>query len=549
MKNLSRRPSLAVVALLLAGCGGGGGGGKDSNSNPGSGPTITTQPADVSVAAGGTATFTVAANGATAYQWYKGSSAVAGATSATLTLPNVTAASAGTYFCRVSDGNGATDSRKATLAVAAVGAPTITTQPKNLTVAPGGEALFSVVATGDGTLAYQWYKGSSAIQDATEASYRIANVSSVSAGSFTVRVSNASGNVTSAPATLTVASTNGPVITNQPDSLNVGTGRRAVFSVTATGANLTYQWRKGGVPISGATSAVYAIAAASAADAGEYDVVVTNANGSATSAVATLTVATVPVITAGPTNQTVYATATVTFTVAASGANLTYQWYKGAVPISGATSSTYTIARTTVNDAATYAVVVTNVAGSTRSDGAVLTVLGRPVIVTQPVAATVGVGDTATFSVGATGSGLLYQWTKDESKIAGATSATYTTPALTLADSGVKYACVVANPAGTLLTDSVVLTVVAKPTITTQPTSKTVVAPATATFTVAATVPSGGALSYAWYRVGSATVLGTDASYTTPATDGTYNGAQYYCVVKNRNVAPVNSATVTLTVN
>lgn len=84
----------------------------------------------------------------------------------------------------------------------------------------------------------------------------------------------------------------GPTITDQPDSLAVTVGAPASFSVTATtsGGTLTYQWRKAGVSISGATSSTYMIPATVTGDAGSYSVVVTDDNSPAFSSFATLTV-------------------------------------------------------------------------------------------------------------------------------------------------------------------------------------------------------------------------------------------------------------------
>ncbi|MFL6699147.1 MAG: DUF3500 domain-containing protein [Vitreoscilla sp.] len=85
--------------------------------------------------------------------------------------------------------------------------------------------------------------------------------------------------------------TSAPVIGTQPASVSVAAGGSASFSVVAYGAaTLSYQWRKDGTAISGATSATYGISSVTTADAGAYDVVVTNSKGSATSSVAALTV-------------------------------------------------------------------------------------------------------------------------------------------------------------------------------------------------------------------------------------------------------------------
>jgi hypothetical protein len=116
------------------------------------------------------------------------------------------------------------------------------------------------------------------------------------------------------------------------------------FNVSATGTGLIYQWRKGGNNISGATSSSYTINGVVAGDAGNYDVVVTSSCGNTTSDIATLTINAATQISANPTNQTVCAGGSATFSVTATGTGtLTYQWRKGGNNISGATSSTYTI--------------------------------------------------------------------------------------------------------------------------------------------------------------------------------------------------------------
>lgn len=91
-----------------------------------------------------------------------------------------------------------------------------------------------------------------------------------------------------------------PVITNQPAGQRVSAGATATFTVTATGTPApTYQWRRNGAAIAGATGATYTIAGAQPADAGDYTVVVTNAAGSVTSSPATLVVDSAPPPTSG----------------------------------------------------------------------------------------------------------------------------------------------------------------------------------------------------------------------------------------------------------
>ena len=167
--------------------------------------------------------------------------------------------------------------------------PTITIQPASQTVTAGNAASLSVVATGYGTLTYQWKKDGSDIAGAAAATYTISSTATTSAGSYTVVVTNAAGSTTSAAATLTVNVL--PVITTQPSSQSVTAGSSVTFSVVATGTPTpTYQWRKDGAAISGATATSYALSSPVSGDAGSYTVVVTNAAGSVTSSSATLTV-------------------------------------------------------------------------------------------------------------------------------------------------------------------------------------------------------------------------------------------------------------------
>src|SRR4029077_7083387 len=108
-----------------------------------------------------------------------------------------------------------------------------------------------------------------------------------------------------------------------------------------------------------------------------------------------------------------------TFTgVAAGTASLCYQWQKNTANIAGATAASYTTALTaTADSGSTFAVVVTNTAGTVTSSAATLTVNPAPVaptITAGPVNQTVTAGQTATFTVVAAGTASLgYQWQKN----------------------------------------------------------------------------------------------------------------------------------------
>lgn len=150
------------------------------------------------------------------------------------------------------------------------------------------------------------------------------------------------------------------------------------LSVQASGTPvLGYQWRRNGVGLTGATDATYTKNGIGVGDSGTYDVVVTNAyNPAATSGVAVITVQNViaPLITQPPLSQSPYPGYPVTFTVAATGGELSYVWKSNNVVIPGANTPSYSIPSVTTNSAATYTVEVSNPVGPTATASATLTV-------------------------------------------------------------------------------------------------------------------------------------------------------------------------------
>ena len=244
-------------------------------------------------------------------------------------------------------------------------------------------------------------------------------------------------------------------------------------------------------------------------------------------------------------------------------------WHSTQAPISGfstdhrlqgATSSSYFIPSAIAIDAGSYTVTVTNAAGSVTSHAA--TVLIGSSITSNPASLSITQGQTATFSVAAAGDApFSYQWyviapgASTGTAIAGATSSSYTTPAMS--SSGSKYYVTVTDTCGTLLTStSATLTVNAgnvPPTIITQPVSQTVSIGSTPTFSVTAT--GSPTLTYQWYRIPAGTVNGiaisgaTATTYTVPATDTTVSNDQdgYYVIVSN-SYGQATSQTATLVI-
>lgn len=174
-----------------------------------------------------------------------------------------------------------------------------------------------------------------------------------------------------------------------------------------------------------------------------------------------------PVITSQPASQSVLEGQTAAFNVTASGtAPLTYQWKKNGVNIGTNASSYTTPVATLVDNGAKFSVVVSNTNGSVTSNEANLTVTAVPIVPTisiQPTDKSVTEGQTATFSVVASGTfPLAYQWKKDGVNI-GTNASSYTTSVTTLADNGARFSVVVSNSSGNVTSAEVTLTVTALP--------------------------------------------------------------------------------------
>jgi hypothetical protein len=368
--------------------------------------------------------------------------------------------------------------------------------------------------------------------------------------------------------------TSPPVITQNPSNASVISGQTATFTVAATGGTLAYQWQSAPsgsstfTNIGGATNASYTTPALALTDTGtQFRCVVTNSVGPTTSTVATSTVALAhPAITQNPASVSVYVGQTATFTVAASGGNLSYRWQSAPsgsstfTNIAGATATSYTTPVLALTDNGTqFRCIATNTVASATSMVATLTVLlVAPVITQNPANMSVYSGQTASFTVAATGGGLSYQWQSAPSgsstftNIGGATASSYITPVLAVASNGVRFRCVVTNSINSATSSPATLTVTsAIPMITQNPSDVSVFTGNTATFTVAATGPS---LTYQWQSApnGSSTFTNiggaTGTSYTTPVLALASNGTRFHCVVTSY-AGPVTSTAAKLTVN
>lgn len=544
-------------------------------------PAITTQPSGTTICSGSNTSLTVVATGSNlTYQWQKGGvnvtngGVISGATTATLQFTGATTANTGSYTCIVS--GTCTPSVTSNVVTVTVNAlPVITTQPTNATVCSGSNTTFTIVATGSG-LTYQWQKGGVNVTNggvfsgATTATLTLTGATATDAGSYTCIVSGTcTPGVTSNAATLTVNAL--PAITTQPTGSIQCQGGTLSFSVIATGSGLTYQWYKGGVAmsnsgrISGATSANLSISPSNASDIASYYCIV---SGTCTPAVTSNTVAAVitsaPTITSSPGNTTLCEGQNLAYSVTATGAGLTYQWFKGATAltdggtISGATTANLTITGLATTDAGSYTCTVSGACAPTAtSTAAIVTVNSLPKITVQASDVTICSGGNASFAITATGTGISYQWKKNGTNItnggvyAGATTNTLSITAATTTEAAV-YTCTVSGTCTPSVTSSnynlIVNSVAA---ITTQPSNQTICEASNLNLTIGT---SGAGVNYQWFKGATALTNGGTISGATSATlvitgISTSDAGNYTCQISNICTSTITSSVATITVN
>jgi gliding motility-associated-like protein len=258
-----------------------------------------------------------------------------------------------------------------------------------------------------------------------------------------------------------------PIIITEPINQASCDGSAVTFSVSATGTNLTYQWRIGDVDlvdggnISGALTNTLTIDPATILDvATNYNVIVSGTYlPSDTSNFVSLTLGTAPNITTQPSNQITCVGQPVSFSVIAEGTNLSYQWRRGLVDlidganISGVNTATLTIDPTALGDVALdYNVVVSgDCLPDEVSSNASLELGDAPNITTQPINQIVCEGELVSFSVVAEGDNLTYQWRiglvdlVDGTIVSGVNTSELTIDPVNISDASVEYNVVVSG--------------------------------------------------------------------------------------------------------
>ena len=353
-------------------------------------PVIITEPINQTGCTGDQVSFTVLATGSgLTYQWMKGNlnlvdgGNISGANTATLTINPIDICDATTGYHVVVSGECLPNDTSVNVSFSVNVAPEIILEPIDQLICSGCKVNFWVGAIGTG-LTYQWRKGNVKLVNGDNISGVNTPVLTIDpvdesdvAPNYNVIVSGiCAPNDTSVYVSLDTKSA--PMIISEPVDQIICAGDPAIFEVVASGSGLTYQWRKGNVNIvnggniSGANTATLTIDPGNVSDiADDYNVVIDGTSCSPneiTSVRVSLEVSVAPEITKQPVSQVVWTGDSVSFSVVATGTDLTYQWRNGNINltdggnISGSNTSKLTIKPVHLSDASSnYNVVVSGI--------------------------------------------------------------------------------------------------------------------------------------------------------------------------------------------
>ncbi len=406
--------------------------------------------------------------------------------------------------------------------------PFITQHPASQTVSEGATVVFSVEASGQQPMSYQWRKdgvdvtNGGRISGAMAASLQIAGATTADQGSYQCVVTNSHGSVSSNPASLTVTP-NVFIVESRPNGQNHG--KYAETGVWAdSGAKSTAAGSTGGIGSRyGSTyrslaGEKHAIFSADLPADGAYEVFATWGAGSNRRT----PIQHIVTHAGGTTNVNVDQTATANVWLSLG----TYQFS------AGTSSGSVDVNNTSIDTS-----------GSMYADAVKWEYRGvslPPTITQHPQPKTVCPGETATMTVNASGLGTLtYQWQRNSTDLSngghfsGVTTATLTITGIDSGDAG-NYRCIVGNGGGSVTSNSAALTVRTATSVTQHPQPQEVPPAGTAVFTVAAT--GDGVLSYLWQKNGVALIDGGHYSGVTTATLTVSNcdasdAANYRCAV------------------
>ncbi|MFN3403104.1 MAG: immunoglobulin domain-containing protein [Cytophagaceae bacterium] len=533
-------------------------------------PTITSQPSSITRCTNVEASFTAATSAASpAFQWQISTNGgsdwnnITGATSATYTIPagNVTESiNNSQYRVIITAGGCFSTSNAATLTINS--RPQLTNDPLTTTVCEGanwsGVALTSNIT---GTT-FAWTSNASAGISGNTASgsgnipSQTFSNSNTSSGTVTYTVTPTANTCDGSTANIVVTVNPATKISVQPAaSTTVCAGDAISLNVTVTGQPaITYQWNYNGNPINGSNSSNYSIASATLSHAGNYTVTATGSCGNITSEIAVVNVNGVN-ITAQPENEGA-CVGDVTFSVTATGPNLTYQWQEntgsGFADISGANNTDHTVANVNSGmNGYTYRVIISsNGTCSVTSNIANLVITSSTTIDKQPENQTLCKGQPLSLYVNVFGSGTInYQWKKDGNNV-GTNSANFDISSVDENNAGV-YTVEVNSDCGIATSDPATVTI-NDVTINNSPGDDSKCVGQNASFTVNAS--SIGTISYQWQTDnGTGTfsnIIGeTGSTLSINSVTAAITGYKYQVLISDDGRCTQTSNPATLTVN
>jgi alpha-tubulin suppressor-like RCC1 family protein len=454
----------------------------------------------------------------------------------------------------------------AKVSVTASAAPNIADQPVAASRTLGQSVTFSVVAsvTDGGTLSYQWLKGGASILNATSSSYTISPLATTDAGSFSVRVTNTvTGKIAAFTTSSAVALTVANALTIETPTTGLSGTAYSAFSLPVTGAGglATLSYALTGTLVNGlslATSTGTISGTPTVAGTSTVSVTVTDANG-ATASTSNFTISVGYVSTTvslelaagSPQYRT---TKRITATTSRAG---TVNFMLDGTTITGcgavAAASTTAVCDWVPVDlgAAALSAVFTPTASTAYSNSTAslsATVAGRAITITPTASQSKLFGDSNPVIQYSITSGSLYgldTLTGALSRAAGEDAGTYVITIGSLSN---------ANYAITLTSVNFTIRDAGSPTISSQPVSANKTSGQSVTFSVSATSPDTGTLSYQWRKGGVAVLNATLATYTID-TVSTSDAGSYTVVITNTinngvslSTASTTSSAATLTV-
>lgn len=391
------------------------------------------------------------------YKWTNSTGVIPGATASTYTSSFL---SDDTISCIMTSNftpclKGSPDtSNQIIITVTANQAANVTITVSKKSICTGEVIDFTATPEYGGTPAYQWYNGATPIAGETNETYSTAGL--------------ANGDIISCEMTSSLSCVTGSPTTSKPDTITVSTAVPASVNISSTnpsvcqgtsieftatavngGASPSYEWLKNGTPIVPAeTDSIFNSSSLVTGD--EISCVMTSGLGCVSNSPDTSNIITVTVsqtvaakITISASKDTICLNSNVDFTASPEneGANPTYQWYNGVVPIPGATNVTYS--STTINDGDTISCVMasslTCVTGSPDTSNLIIVAVLPDVTASVTISGSpdpICEGDHVVFSATPVNGGKnpVYQWIINSKDVAAATNQVYETDTLHTGD-------------------------------------------------------------------------------------------------------------------